>query len=408
MKYKFPVIKNINDKAVQDALAAGSFILADKGKYKVISYILNTPDTFPEVVDESTAVMREFRGLIFDSATGNLIRRPLHKFFNHGERNETREISFDSSHSILEKLDGSMIAPFMTSDGVLRWGTKMGETDVSKQVEDFLANNQEHVEFARNLLSKGITPIFEWCSRKQRIVLDYKKDDLVLLAARVIETGEYIPYHVLSSIVSASSSVNLVSVLRGGFGRKSKMNDSFLQMIKQQEGVEGVIVRFEDGHMVKIKSDWYCKIHKAKDDISKEHNLVALILEEKIDDLKSVLVKEDVDRIDVFTSQLEYAINLTTRSMLEYIQDLKSRNISKKQFALEYSKDVEKWKHGCIFSHLNSETVTGDTVTYQSVFSYVKDYVLKNCNKAKNYQEMRQNCQFMSNVDSWTEIELES
>ena len=136
------------------------------------------------------AVRRECRGIIFDTATGDIIRRPFHKFFNVNERDETQDHRVDLSrpHAILEKLDGSMIAPFLVN-GELIWGTKMGATDVAKPVEEFIKNNPQYLSFAEEAVHHGLTPIFEWCSRKQRIVLDYKEDQLVLTAMRNQITG---------------------------------------------------------------------------------------------------------------------------------------------------------------------------------------------------------------------------
>ena len=394
MKYKFLEIKNIKDKAIQDALASGAFIRAEKDGYTVINYILNTPETFPDVEDDASAAMREFRGLIFDSVTGNLIRRPLHKFFNHGERLETQGLSFEDSHVILEKLDGSMIAPFMTSDGKLRWGTKMGETDVSKQAEEFVNKNPEYVKFVELNIKNGVTPIFEWCSRKQRIVLDYSEDSLVLIAARHIKTGEYMDYETLA-LAQDGWNIPVVKVFSS-----ENMSKDMMEKIKEQEGVEGIIVRFDSGHMVKVKSDWYCKLHKVKADIAQENNLVNLILSEKIDDLKAMLPPEDVSKIDHFTNQLEFAIKLATTTTHSLISALKENNVSRKQFSLEYSKDVEGWKHSIIYKSLDKET------SWQDVYKFVIDYVLKNTNKQKNYRELKETARFMSNVDDWAEIEI--
>jgi len=142
-------------------------------------------------------IRRECRGIIFDSKTGDIIRRPFHKFFNAGEREETmlRRINLSQQHFILKKLDGSMIVPFRTSDNILRIGTKMGETEVAQQAAQFIFEREHYQNFIYHCLEQNLSPIFEWVSRKQRIVIDYPEDDLILLAVRHINTGEYLPYH---------------------------------------------------------------------------------------------------------------------------------------------------------------------------------------------------------------------
>jgi RNA ligase len=192
MNYEFPYINNISD--VLPAIEGrDEFVVAAKEGYTVINYNVMMADTFPDVVladpdrpdlaaiARNAMIRRECRGIIFDSETGEILRRPFHKFFNVNEREETQDHAVDLSrpHAILEKLDGSMIAPFIVN-GQMIWGTKMGATDVAKPVEEYVKNNPNYRQFAEYVIERGYTPIFEWCSRKQRIVLDYKEDLYVI------------------------------------------------------------------------------------------------------------------------------------------------------------------------------------------------------------------------------------
>jgi hypothetical protein len=43
----------------------------------------------------------------------------------------------------------------------------------------------------------------------------------------------------------------------------------YVNRSRLDENREGDIIRFEDGHMVKCKNDWYVRIHKTKDIIQK-------------------------------------------------------------------------------------------------------------------------------------------
>jgi len=51
--------------------------------------------------------------------------------------------------------------------------------------------NKKYQQFAKWCIENRLTPIFEWCSRKQRIVIDYPEDKLVLLAVRENMSGKY-------------------------------------------------------------------------------------------------------------------------------------------------------------------------------------------------------------------------
>ena len=185
MIYTFPYIENITH-VLPYIEGRDEFVVSAKDRYTVINYNVSFEDTFPPVKSIGDAIRRECRGIIFCNSTGNVIARRYHKFFNLNERPETtlKDMENFGSHVIMEKLDGSMVTPFITNDGVMRWGTKMGETDVSKPISKFLDDNPRYIEYSKIMISEGYTPIFEWCTRQQRIVLDYPIDRLVQHSGR--------------------------------------------------------------------------------------------------------------------------------------------------------------------------------------------------------------------------------
>jgi RNA ligase len=215
MFYQFPIIRHIDD-VLQAIEGASEFLVADRGDHITINYMVNTPTTFPPVCvpvrvemhgqvvdgnwssfeDPDAAMRRECRGIKFSKDDGRIICRPMQKFFNIGQIDETQPHLIDLSHphDILEKLDGSFICPYKTSGGKFYVGTKMGSTDVADQAEFYMKQNPKYLDFSMDLINKGYTPTFEWCSRKQRIVVDHPEDQLILLAIRNIITGEYLRY----------------------------------------------------------------------------------------------------------------------------------------------------------------------------------------------------------------------
>lgn len=193
MHYKFPEIRTIAD-VLPHVEGRDEFVVAEREGYTVINYVVAMADTFdmsgPD--DLGGAIRRECRGLIFDRE-GNIISRPFHKFFNINEREETQSHVVDMSqdHVIMEKMDGSMIRPILV-DGYLRLATKMGVTNVAMDAEAFMAKNTKYKDFCIWCLKEGLTPIFEWTSPFNQIVLPYEEDMLTLLAVRDNLTGEYL------------------------------------------------------------------------------------------------------------------------------------------------------------------------------------------------------------------------
>lgn len=196
MNYKFPLIHTIDD-VLPHVRDREEFIVAERDYGTIVNYAVAMPDTFhmdgPD--DRGGAIRRECRGLFFDK-DGKIASRRFHKFHNVGELEETQphRIDFTKKHTILEKMDGSMVSAIL-HDGHVRWITKMGITGVSMNAECYVAANPRYRDFSLWCIQNDLTAIYEWCSRKNRIVLDYPEDRLVLLAVRHNHTGEYLDIH---------------------------------------------------------------------------------------------------------------------------------------------------------------------------------------------------------------------
>ena len=280
MNYKFPTIRHIDD-VLPHLVGHDEFIVVDRGGWKAINYAVVTPESFWPL-DEGAIMRRECRGLIFDALTGEILRRPFHKFFNFGERPEIGPGAVDLGQAVchLEKLDGSMVAPFIRG-GFARWATKMSEEEVAARAAKHVESRPRYTQLAMDLCSDGLTPIFEWCSRKDRIVLDYPEDKLVLLAIREIESGEYLP---VENVIATAGHYGVPVV-----GARLESPEA----IRAKTDMEGIVVRFQDGHLLKIKSEWYLTLHKAKESIAHEKNVWKAVLESRADDLRPILPDHD-------------------------------------------------------------------------------------------------------------------
>lgn len=357
MSYKFPEIRHLDD--VRDAIAGrDEFIIAERDWGYVVNYMVNMPDTFPPVLktvidievrdgdehfiahetvyDLHAAIRRECRGMLF-YPNGDLMSRRLHKFFNVNERDETQAhvIDFNRPHVILEKLDGSMITPVFWNG--VRWGTKMGITAVAEPVEKFVAERDNYTQLAQECHVRGMTPTFEWCSRKQRIVIDYPEDRLVLTAIRHNVSGEYIKYAELLEW----GAVYGIEVVRAFEGNLENM-ERLLAETRDLEGAEGWIIRFDDGDMYKIKGEWYCRIHKTKDNLTLEKNLVELIVNEKLDDAKAFMLDDDRHRVEQFENEFWDGFYKQVHSYERYYNTVVASGLDRKRYALEWKPTIER------------------------------------------------------------------
>lgn len=332
MNYTFPEIRSIDD-VLPHIAGREEFIVAEREGYTVINYVVAMADTFDMTGadDLAGAMRRECRGLIFD-ADGNLMSRPFHKFFNVNEREETQthEIDMSQSHVIMEKMDGSMIRPILV-DGYLRLATKMGVTNVAMEAEAWLAAQDPQLKYRlMGSLMIGETPIFEWISPFNQIVLAYEEADLVYLGTRDNRTGNYY----------FEEDTPFTKVPRYG-----SMDGNILEYINRQrgaEGREGDIIRFADGHMLKIKSDWYVRIHKTIDRVKFDRNIVDLIINEDVDDVVPMLPQEQVSRIRDFETRFWRAFKQKENRLLgQRMNASQTYEDDRKRIALEMVPHLE-------------------------------------------------------------------
>lgn len=333
MFYEFPTITHI-DQVLEAIKGRDEFVVKHdvEGGYKVINYAVNFEDTFPPVTDRRTALLRECRGITFSAHTGAVVNRKFHKFFNVNERPETQisVLDFTKPHVILEKLDGSMLTPLFVKGGV-RWCTKMGLTPVAAPVDEYAKGKQNLMSFVTNALMADMTPMFEWCSRKQRIVIDYPEDRLVLTAMRVNDTGRYVDYQTLCKF-AADYGIEVVRALPGNAENIRVFMDEAMDL----EGSEGYIIRFDNGHMLKVKGLWYCQLHNTLDQLRFEKDVIRLVLDDKLDDAKPFLPPDLVKCADLFAQDLFRGI-ASQGERLYWIAQAAYDNLngSKKRFAME-------------------------------------------------------------------------
>ena len=335
MNYTFPTIRHIDD-VLPHIEGRKEFVVAERDYGTVINYVVAMQDTFDmypagyngtlSTYDLGGAIRRECRGLIFD-LDGNLMSRPFHKFFNVGEREETQSHAIDLSvgHTIMEKMDGSMIRPLLV-DGYLRLGTKMGVTTVAMQAEEFLVTQSaEKLAWLRKCVEDSVTPLFEWVSPENQIVLNYDEPELVYLGTRDNVTGAYV----------MDTSCPFPTVPQYG-SLELGLND-YMDIARKQEAREGDIIRFADGHMVKIKNDWYVRIHKCMDRIRFDRNIVDLIINEEVDDVLPLLPEKEVAKVRDFETRFWEAFKRTEENlMLRFLEAKANYGEDRKRIALEF------------------------------------------------------------------------
>ena len=305
-----------------------------------VCYMISAEGTFD---DEWS---RECRGIVFDTQLGIVTGRPLHKFFNLNEREESRVENLDWSKvvRVMDKRDGSMIHTVCLDSGDMVLKSKKSfESDVAKAAQKFYDSKENFVKFGRFLNDQNATAIFEYTAPDARIVLFYPEPELKLLHIRNNGDGRYWTPEELKW-VSSNFDIPMVDEVDEFFWTMADAGipdtrefdaQKMLAAAKTREDIEGWIVQFEDGNMVKVKTEWYLKRHRAMTFL-RERDIAQLVVDEGLDDLKSLLVGEGVDIAEIVKIEADVVerINRVRHWVEETIA--KDGNMPRKEFAMKY------------------------------------------------------------------------
>lgn len=359
------------------------FCHKQRDKFSVIDYYITLENTFVGKTPQETKILENLRGTCFDNK-GKIIRLGYHKFMNlnQGPDYSPDKFDFAEDHVIEKKLDGSAIFPIKLESGFVL-GTRAGVTDVSEKATKFLKSMppKKHLEY--NFLihvcmdKNNYTPIFEFVSRDNKIVIDYPQSALILTSIRSMDTGEYIDIREFLSQY-LSSEIDVVDTV---FTNHSNISE-FASVVKDLKGEEGVVVKFKSGKFVKIKADEYCAFHKMLDVVKHEKDVLRLVLENKIDDVLPLVSVEMQRRLCTYSQSVlgtimyhdDYCKDVFIK-LYAMTGDNRTRFAS---YMKEYFSNVEYERYSAqIFKHYSGKETS------------FKNLVLKRCSSSTDVESVR-------------------
>lgn len=313
----------------------------------VVCYMLQDEDTFRGAHEDW---YKECRGITFDTASGEVLSRTLHKFQNVGENDATQPhlIPWDTIVRVMDKRDGSMIT-FVEIDGKIVAKTKKTFTsDEAIAATEYLYQDPDKVEWVRNWLRAGFTPTFEWTSPRFPIVLVYEKDELTLLQLRHNISGLYMVHTLVDGIIGEQDACpfpvvpNLVDDFRNEAGEVDYA--LFREGQLTQTGIEGWIVQNGDGEMWKVKTKWYCDLHHSVT-FTRWRDVARAVLADQSDDLKAAfaMTGRDIQPIVDVENVINREIDRVRMQCEEYAGYGKGFNRTKKDMAMMH-RDHEHFK----------------------------------------------------------------
>lgn len=344
----FPVVQRLEQfKPHVEAKEEIRFMTGPNGMV-TCSYVVSADGTF------DTNYLRECRGIVFN-AKGVIAARPLHKFFNVNEKPTTHVDALDWSKvtRIMDKRDGSMIHTVALLDNEEAWdpracvelkSKKSFTSDVALAAKAWLTADEDRFDRYSKLCQTVVymlnsTAIFEFTSPTARIVLPYNEPMLCLLHVRNNVTGEYMSY----SAVKQLCELYKVPIVESVWPNEAATSDpaAFVQGLIAQaqdesyENREGWVIQFENGEMVKLKTKWYMLRHRAMTFL-RERDVAELVLDEGLDDLKAMLVADNVDITPLLhiearvVARIEHILSTVDAA----VTAAKQVGLSKKDFAI--------------------------------------------------------------------------
>lgn len=274
----FPVITHIDDLRNQVKHLPEILFVKQTNGTTVVCYACQDSKTF---TGESEYWARECRGITFDES-GKLVARPLHKFFNVGERSDTTEqiIDWNNVADIQDKRDGSMMIGVLLDSG-FAWKTKKAFTSPPALLcNELYGESTPEYKAAYDLCIKGYTPIFEYTAPSNRVVVKYEESKLVLLDVRKMDTGDYLTREQLVDITDLYN----IPLVDSFYDRLiSDGYDTFKNDLEHKTLFEGYVLKFNNGERIKVKSAWYIMLHRLVTFVN-EQDVAQMVIDETIDD----------------------------------------------------------------------------------------------------------------------------
>jgi RNA ligase len=261
------------------------------------------------------------RGLIIDIQTGEIVARGFDKFWNWLQ--DGRQPAPDAHIiAITDKIDGSL-GVLYRHRGQYRIATR-GSFDSPQALwaTEFL-----NARYDLTGLPDDLTLLFEIIYPANRVVVDYgEREDLVLLAARKRDTGDYLPFY------------PNVAELGQRYGFTLPQTYSFsdvAQIIEQARALgvthEGFVAEFSDGSRFKFKGSRYTELQRMILSLTFKNTLKA-VASGSLNEIFELVPDEFLTEVRSWVAEIETRV----QSVKETIETLyaQSPQTGRREFAI--------------------------------------------------------------------------
>lgn len=331
----------------------------DRKTYRIFNYRLASYSDFllPSAL-ECRGIMFEVGSeqlltTIFNAHPIRLASLPMEKFFNLNENPITMNMDLSQIKRIELKADGSLMSTYVHNN-ILRLkskGSLFSEQALAAML--WLQKKPFFTADIADLAHRGYTVNLEWCSPEHRIVLGYMEPHLKVLNVRNNENGHYLSHEqVKNHFIDSDLVIEAIET------------EDFVQYVKDlpsQQNIEGVVIVFNNGQKVKAKTEWYLSLHHAKDSVNNPRRLFEAILDEGIDDLRSMFASDPlaIKIIDEMQIKVDHIYNAMVKMVEDYHEQ--NKHLDRKTYAIQ---GQEHFK-GTLYFGLAMNKYTGKEMNYK-------------------------------------------
>ena len=302
-------------EALTREVAARRVNRRDDGEHALFKY-----NTVQQLSREWTPVRRAARGVIFHVPSASVVCRPIPKFFNLDEADETRLENLPASAALVEeKLDGSCVSLHLR-DGEIRCATPGSfVSEQARWAQEELARRGLAADAGLRELLAGTTLVCEAIYPQNVSVVDYaERSELVLLAAVDLGGDERRPaeVHALAA--------------RFGLGRPRRFDLGVSREMPVDPHAEGYVVSYWQGARplrVKVKGDEFLRLHPVVSALN-DRVVLELIETGRVDEFAARMPRAARERTDDIASALLRhfrALRSSVQAAHDAVKDLPTR-----------------------------------------------------------------------------------
>lgn len=342
-------------------------------------YIISYKHT---AIDWRNKFNRQARGIILDGDS-KIVARPYEKFFNYkqfeGRRELPRDIKRmseweDEEFEVVEKVDGSMVTVSQYEDEMIYSSTGSIQGKYPHLFKMWFDRNLSPLQKRRlKEISRNYTLMFEYISPKERVVIKYGKEDMILHGIIHTESGDEILDSVRFEEIAKMIGVKTANRFNIGYDMIKR-----LQAREYDDNlIEGFVIIFKSGKRLKIKTDDYLRLHPLQtifmgrvDTKNKIRTYIEMIDEGVIDDFVSManerenedaknIINETIRLDEEFKELIRLAREITSRdgfSKKIYAVDVGTeKTLDRIVLNIEKDKAIDRIRENFIISELKGE-----------------------------------------------------